>query len=263
MFSDNDRVRFYIDGSGFFGRGAAVLLGVSVIFRLLGSFNLWSNKVYAAAQLILPAAACVLYILCLLLLGKKLFAASILPFSLAAVFFIVRATYFDNRLTMIISILAAVFALVLYAFTVIGSIRTKWLLPPVLALIFLYKVVMVDFPALCDVQNPLSFSDGIQELSSLCMILAMIFAGVGLKKRAVPEPELPKIEDPVIYTGTQAQEQPQPEEQPQEPAQDLFQEMPQEMPETGEASEEPAQEIGAEEKAEPELTDTQETNNDR
>ena len=45
----------------------------------------------------------------------------------------------------------------------------------------------------------MTFTYGMQELSVLCVMIALFCVGMGLKKRKPAEPvELPKIKDPVV-----------------------------------------------------------------
>ena len=53
-------------------------------------------------------------------------------------------------------------------------------------------------PVFGNVREPVSFVDGMTLLSSLGMTFAMLCASLALRRRKKPEPELPKIKDPVV-----------------------------------------------------------------
>ena len=72
--------------------------------------------------------------------------------------------------------------------TVTGSIGTKWLLPPLFGLPFIYHVFVEDLPALSNTAQPVTFSAGMQEMSVLCIMAALFCTGMGLKKRQPAEP---------------------------------------------------------------------------
>ena len=87
----------------------------------------------------------------------------------------------------------------IYTGTVFGLIRTKWLLPPLFGLPFLYHVCIEDVAKLNDTVNPMTFAYGMQELSVLCVMISLFCVGMGLKKKMPAQPaDLPKIKDPVV-----------------------------------------------------------------
>jgi len=89
---------------------------------------------------------------------------------------------------------------VLYCGTVFGVIPTKWPLVPLFALPFLYHVCIEDVAKLRDTVNPLTFSEGLQEMSVLCIMLALLMTAIAMKKKkpALEDANLPKIKDPVV-----------------------------------------------------------------
>ena len=107
---------------------------------------------------------------------------------------------FESMLHMGLCIALYVLVAVIYTTTALGIIRTKWFLVPLFALPFLYHLFVEDLAALRDTANPVLFSDGMQELSVLCIMLALMFTALALKKRKplLEESNLPKIKDPVV-----------------------------------------------------------------
>ena len=117
---------------------------------------------------------------------------------------------------MVLCVLLYLVVAVLYTGTVTGSIGTKWLLPPLFGLPFIYHVFVEDLPALSNTAQPVTFSAGMQEMSVLCIMAALFCTGMGLKKRQPAEPELPKIADPVVIPPQSAPEA----DAPQTPAEE-------------------------------------------
>ncbi len=192
------RVKYTIDKTGFFAEGAMMLLVQAAIFLIIGRWGLWNDRIEAILLIALPVISCLLLALCVLLLGKKGFFLSSLPVLMGVVFFICRLVLNESNWVYIVLYIVLYLAVViLYPATVFGWIRTKWLLPPLFGLPLLYSIIVRDLPRLADAANPVSFSAGMQEMSILCMLAALLFIGLGLKKH-VPEPKVvePEIVEP-------------------------------------------------------------------
>ena len=201
--NDTGKVKFYIDKSGFFAEGAMILLVLSAIFRVIGCWGMWTNRVTAIMMILLPVCCCLLLVLCILLFGKKGFFLSCIPVLLGVVFFVFKSLSFDSWVHTVLCILLYMVVAVVYTGTVFGWIRTKWLLPPLFGLPFLYHVIVEDLPALSNTAQPVTFAAGMQEMSVLCIMAALFCIGMGLKKRetapTVIEPEVVEP-DPIPET---------------------------------------------------------------
>ena len=220
--NNGGKVRFTIDKSGFFAESAMILLVLSAIFRIIGCWGHWTERVYVLMIIFLPVCCCLLLVLCILLFGKKGFFLSFIPVLLGVVFFVFKSLYFDNWLHTVLCILLYMVVAVLYTGTVFGWIHTKWLLPPLFGLPFLYHVIVEDLPALSNTAQPVTFAAGMQEMSVLCIMAAMFCIGMGLKKH-VKEPKViePEVVEPVPaeIEPAAAPVQPEPAPAPQaEPA---------------------------------------------
>ena len=188
--NDNARVKFFIDKTGFFAEGAMILLVLAAIFRFIGCWGMWVDRIPAMMQIALPVCSCLLLMLCVLLLGKKGFFLSFIPVLLGVVFFVYRSLFFDNMVHTVLCILLYMVVAVVYTATVFGWIRTKWLLPPLFGLPFLYHLIVEDLPALNQGAQTLKFTDGMQEMSVLFIMAALFCIGMGLKKRPVEPKEI-------------------------------------------------------------------------
>lgn len=196
---------YSIDPKGFFSRSAVWLMGESVLFRLLGSFGLWGDSFFVYTQLLLPVFTALLFIALLLTLGKHFVWPTIIPVIFGTVFFIIRIWSATDSFPMyhiILCTLLYVFILIMWTLTVIGLIRTKWYLVPMFGLPFLYHIFIEDYPALK--AGTVGFGDGMQELSVLFIMLALLCTAVGLKKKPgdEPGPKLPTIKDPNIWVNS-------------------------------------------------------------
>ena len=180
---ESGRTRFYLDKTGFFAESAVILLAMAIIFRVIGCIGMWGNRVDAIMLVLLPVLCCMLLILCVLLLGKKGFFLSFIPVLLGVVFFVFKSLSFESWMHTVLCVILYVVVAVIYTATVIGWIHTKWLLPPLFGLPFLYHVAVEDIPALIKTPESVSFAKGMQEMSVLCIMAALFCIGMGLKKR--------------------------------------------------------------------------------
>ena len=199
----NQKIKYTIDKKSFFGHSAILLMAMAVIFRFIGCWGYWNDMLKFVMHFAIPAVSGVLMILCISFLGKKGFFLSCVPVVLGVVFFIYRAFSFESRIHMVLCILLYLAVAVLYTGTVIGSIQTKWLLPPLFGLPFIYHIVVEDLPALSNTAVPVTFADGMQEMSILCIMAALFCVGIGLKKHVIST-ETTIIAEPAM-TETEAE----------------------------------------------------------
>jgi hypothetical protein len=193
------RAKFYIPRDSIFAQLAIIFMLLSAIFRLIGVWGRWGDVFFRNTQIILPLCCNILYIFCLFFLGKKGFFLSSIPVVFGVAFFIIKSLGFESWIHTVLCILLYLLILVLYCATVFGFIRTKWLLPPLFGLPFIYHIFIEDLPMLNDTVNPMTFTYGMQELSVLCIMLGLFCVGLGLKKnKPLEESDLPKIKDPVV-----------------------------------------------------------------
>ena len=238
------RIKFYAEPKGFFVQAAVTLMALAVVFRVIGCWGLWTDRFFALTQIALPAAACLLFILLVLLLGRRALWTTFLPVLMGVAFFAIKAFGFESKLHMVLCLLLYLAVAVLYVITVFALIPTKWLLVPLFAAPFLYHIIAEDLPALNNTAAPVTFSAGMQEMSVLCIMLALLFTSLGMKKKTpqLEDADLPKIKDPVVV-----QPQEKEPEQPAEAAPEETEAAPEEVPAADAAQEEPAESVPTEE----------------
>lgn len=228
-----EKVKFYVERESFGVEACVIFMALSIVFRIIGCWGLWTERNYAILQIALPIVSALLLILCVTLLGKRALWASFIPVTLGAVFFIIKALGFDSKLHMVLCILLYIAVIALYFCTVFGIFRTKWFLIPLFGLPFLYHIFVEDLKALQDTANPVTFADGMQEMGVLCIMLGLFFLSLSMKKHVTETgEELPKIKTPKVLAPHQplAMSEPVPPEvQPSEEAEIR------ENPETGNA----------------------------
>lgn len=199
MLKHRPRAKFYVDRKGHFVHDAVLFMLLSAVFRMVGCWGLWSEKFFVITQILLPVGSSILFVLILRFLGDKALSLTILPVLAGAAFFVIRALGFENMLQIVLCISLCVLTVVLYILTVIGVIRTKWILVPLFAAVLGYRIFVEDLMALRDTANPVLFADGMLELSTICILLGLLFTTLALKKRKLlEEANLPKIKDPVV-----------------------------------------------------------------
>lgn len=208
------RAKFYVERQSAWVQAAVIFMALSAVFRLVGCWGLWGDSFFAATQIALPLCCNLLFILCILLLGKRLFCLTAVPALLGVIFFIIKAFTFDSWLHTVLCILLYLLVAVLYTGTAFGLIRTKWLLVPLFGLPFLYHIFIEDLAKLRDTVNPLTFSAGMQEMSVLCVMLCLLFTAFAMKKqKPETEVELPKMKAPKVIVPQKNNASPaQPEE---------------------------------------------------
>ena len=208
---DETKKKLYVERDGFWTEASMLLIALAVVFRVIGSIGRWEDTRYLLTQVALPVFSGLLFLLCLLFLGKKAFWSTVIPVVLGVVFFIFRIMGVENEWQMVGCIVLYVVLAVLYAMT-FSIPKLKWALAGILALAFLYHVIE-DIPELMDLENPVSFVDGMQEMSVLGIMLSLFCVSIAMKfpgKTAAPEqpkpaPEQPK---PVPEQSRPAPEQP-------------------------------------------------------
>ncbi|MBR4472355.1 MAG: hypothetical protein IKS55_01835 [Oscillospiraceae bacterium] len=188
-----------------------ILLSLSIVFRIIGCWGLWTDRNYLAFQIGLPILSALLMMLFVWLFGKRALWVTVIPVFLGIVFFIIKSLGFESRLHTILCILLYIVVLALYFCTVFGILKTKWFLVPLFGLPFLYHIFVEDLAALRDTANPVSFTAGMQEMSVLCAMLGLLFLSLSIKKTVTEETvNLPKIKAPKVIKPEKPDSEPAP-----------------------------------------------------
>ena len=203
-----EKIKFYTERNSFGVQAMIILMALSVAFRVIGCWGLWSDRSFALAQIALPIGSALLLIAFVWLFGKRALWTTFIPVILGAVFFIVKSLGFESMVHTVLCILLYAAVIALYTGTVFGVIRTKWILAALFGLPFLYHIFVEDLPALRDTANPVSFSGGMQEMSVLCIMLGLFCLSLSMKKTIVePVIHLPRIRKPKPAAEQEASEE--------------------------------------------------------
>lgn len=193
-----EKVKFSVERDSFGAEAMIILLSLSIIFRIIGCWGLWTDRNYLAFQICLPIFSALLMILSVWFFGRRALWITVIPVFLGIVFFIIKSLDFESRLHTVLCILLYIVVLAVYFCTVFGILKTKWFLVPLFGLPFLYHVY-VDFAALNHSAETVSFAAGMQEMGVLCIMLGLLFLSLSMKKTVTVETvELPKIKDPKV-----------------------------------------------------------------
>ena len=208
--NNNKKTRFYLDKTGFFAESAMIFLVLAAVFRFFGCWGMWENRGEYVMLTLLPIFCCLLMTLCIIFFGRRCFFLSVIPVMLGVVFFVWKALYYPSWVNTVICVLFDLAVAVIYTGTVFGWIPTKWLLVPMFALPFLYRVSVIDIPALSNKAEPVLFSDGMQELSILGILAGMFCVAMALRRRFAAAPVEKKEKETAVAA--------QPESAPAAPA---------------------------------------------
>lgn len=199
---EKEKLRYSVSGKNIFTKISVLLLALAILFRLIGCWGFWNNQTpeFIYLQIILPVAACVLFAVVALYMGKKLFFLSFIPVLLGAVFFVVRAFSYDSWIHTILSVVISIIAAFIYTGTVFGGIRTKWLLLPLFGLPLAYDIGIEYRATILARQGAMPLGEFLPELSALCMMAALFFICFAMKKRDFTEKTEPPTEQETIDT---------------------------------------------------------------
>ena len=201
--------RLYVDRTGFWAEAAVLLMVLAIVFRLIGSIGRWNDMDYLVTQLALPALAALLFVLFVLFFGKRAFWTTMIPVVLGVVYFIFRVMPMEGEWQKVAFIALYVVIVVLYAMT-FSHPFLKWILALILALAFAYHLAILDLPELLKTEGtPVSFVEGMDEMSILMVILSVLSISLAMRYPAGPKEDTnPKPE---------ALQEPVPAEPPVEP----------------------------------------------
>ncbi len=199
-----NRIKYYIEKDGIFCHGTIIFLALSCVFCLIGSIGKWNDKFFIISQVALPVVCSLVFILFLILLGRKLLWLTCLPAVFILAFFVIKSSEYNSLTYTIISIALSVISVFLYSAVSIGWLKKKWLLILTLTVGFFYHLYVKDYRTLMllDPNNSISFSSVMQEISLLFMILAVLSAAFAMKNKvSIEEMNLPKMKKPKVIVN--------------------------------------------------------------
>lgn len=197
---EKDKLRYSVSGKNILVKLSAILMGLSILFRLLGYWGFWANKDsgFIYTQILLPVVCSLLFIVIVLYLGKRLFSLTFIPVLLGVVFFIIKSLGEGGIIHTAACILVGLLVAMVYTGTVFGAIRTKWLMAPLFALLSACHIIFVDLNTMLANEKAMSLAEWLPEASVLCMLLALFFISFAMKKRDFSKPAAEPGEQEII-----------------------------------------------------------------
>lgn len=193
-------VKYFVDRKSLLIKATVLLAALSVLFRLIGYWGFWSDPASDAtySQVFLPIVCCLLFMAFIVLLGKSALWVSSIPVFFAAVFFILETFSVTPWWIKALSILLYVVAACVYAMTVFGKIRTKWVLVVTIGTPLVYHLAVQDRTTLLNASTPATLVQWMPELSAMSFLIALLFTALAMDKVPPPPQYDPRLELPQI-----------------------------------------------------------------
>ncbi|MCI5754522.1 MAG: hypothetical protein MR033_07915 [Clostridiales bacterium] len=192
--------RLGIERTSIFSTLAAIFMGLAIVLRLVEFWGFWRTDMQDFtfySQMLLPVLGAALYLLLLVIGGRKALWLSMIPTCMLCLFFIVHAFSFEwwrmVSYILIYLVLAAV-----YVITVTSRPRMQWLLILLSLLPPAYQIG-VETRELWQ-SGTATASDWVAQLGILCLMLGMLIVSLGMRRvkpaqtaGPVPTPDAPPV----------------------------------------------------------------------
>lgn len=178
------KIRYHIEPGGALTRVAVCFMALSIVLRAAWCL-IWPKEAAEAGMtvhVLLPLCACALFIVCLLLCGRRALWLSFIPAAVGVVFFILKAETFVwwHRLlcTLLYLLVAA-----LYGAAAFSIAPVKKLLVPLFALPLAFHVFVQDMILQ---RESMTAALWLQEGSVLCIMAGLLCVALALKGEEKP-----------------------------------------------------------------------------
>lgn len=178
------KIRYHIEPSGVLTRAAVCFMALSMVLRAVWCL-LWPGQASDSGMIVhvlLPLCACALFIVCLLLCGKKALWLSFIPAAVGVVFFILKASAFVWWHQLLCTLLYLLVA-VLYGAAVFSLAPVKKLLVPLFALPLLFHIFVQDMILQREMMTAALW---LQEGSVLCIMAGLLCVALALRGEEKP-----------------------------------------------------------------------------
>jgi hypothetical protein len=174
------KIRYYVNPKSKLIKTAVAFLALSIILRLCWCimFPEQISGVMLVTQVLLPLAACVLFIVFLLKYGQTAFWTTFIPAFMGVVFFIVKATGFVWWHQLLCTLLYLLVA-ALYGLTAFGVLPIRRLLIPLFGLPLVFHIFVED--AIIN-RATNTAANWLQEGSVLCIMVTLLMVSLAIKK---------------------------------------------------------------------------------
>ncbi|NLV50104.1 MAG: hypothetical protein GXY20_05355 [Clostridiales bacterium] len=195
-----ERVFWSLEPSGFGASAAMIFFALSAIGILVYRWGFWKGTDTATVwtQVILPWISAALFIILILLAGKKALWMTVIPFAIGCAFFMTKAISDMSTWKAVMSVVVYILALALYFGTLFGYVRTKVPLAALFILEFLYHLLLADIGIgrikgiYVHRTDLFGWKGWVLETVVLCIIVGMLLLVLSMKKQikrtaAVPD----------------------------------------------------------------------------
>lgn len=178
------KIRYHIEPDGVLTRAAVCFMAVSMALRAVWCL-LWRGEASEAGLVVhalLPLCACALFIVCLLLCGRRALWLSFFPLLVGVVFFILKAADFvwwhEILCTLLYLLVAA-----LYGAAVFSVLPVRNLLVPLFGLPLLFHIFVQDMILQ---REKMTASLWLQEGSVLCIMAGLLCVALAMRGEEKP-----------------------------------------------------------------------------
>lgn len=178
------KIRYHIEPDGVLTRVAVCFMALSMALRGVWCLLWWEEASQAGliVHAVLPLCACALFIVCLLLCGRRALWLSFFPVLIGVVFFILRAADFAWWHLFLCTLLYLLVA-ALYGAAVFSLMPVKNLLAPLFALPLLFHIFVQDMVLQRETMTaPLWLQEG----SVLCIMAGLLCVALGMRGEEKP-----------------------------------------------------------------------------
>lgn len=173
------RIRYYIEPDGVLTRAAVSFMALSMVLRAVWCM-LWPGQAAEAGiivHVVLPLCACALFIVCLMLCGKRALWLSFFPALAGVVFFTLKAVSFVWWHQLLCTLLYLLVA-ALYGAAAFSLAPVKKLLIPLFGLPLLFHIFVEDLVLR---QERMTVAELLQEGSVLFIMAGLLCVSLALR----------------------------------------------------------------------------------
>ena len=178
------KFRYRIEPDGILTRAAVCFMALSMVLRGVWCLLWWPevSEAGSVVHAVLPMCACALFIVCLLLCGRRALWVSFFPLLAGVAFFVLKATEFVWWHEILCTLLYLLVAVV-YGAAVFSVYPARILLVPLFALPLVFHIFVQDMIL---ERAIMTASQWMQEGSVLCIMAGLLCVALGMRGEEKP-----------------------------------------------------------------------------
>lgn len=201
--------RLYLDKNSFCTGASSTCMVMAIVFCIFGSIQNSTGIVNLLLICVIPVVSLLLYLLCIIMFGKRLFVVSCIPAVIWFAHAVLKSINRDDRIATLLFIIMYLILAVLYCCTLSGAFRYRKLAAVISFLPVLYLVFIRDWNVITGVET-VSFSAIMLEMSSLSVLTGFAFALAGLRTKDIATTEKSKGIAPPLPGNRNIKSEPEP-----------------------------------------------------